>query len=57
MATTENKEPFPYWEDEEPDLDEEEFEFDCGMGSDGLCGYAGSEQCDFECPYRDLKRK
>lgn len=25
----------------------------CGMMPDGLCGQAGSEYCDFECPYRD----
>jgi len=30
-------------------------EFDCGMGRDGLCGKAGSEECDFECPYRNVK--
>lgn len=34
---------------EEPD----EYEaFDCHMGRDGLCGAAGSEDCEFECPYR-----
>jgi len=25
---------------------------DCGMGEDGQCQYAGSEECD-ECPYWD----
>lgn len=29
---------------------EDEWEFDCHMGSDGQCGAAGSEDCDFECP-------
>ena len=29
--------------------DDEEF-FDCHMRSDGQCGAAGSEMCDFECP-------
>lgn len=29
---------------------EDEWEFDCHMGPDGLCGAAGSEDCDFECP-------
>jgi hypothetical protein len=46
--------------EEADDLDdgpeEDEWEFDCGMGRDGLCGKAGSEECDFECPYRDAKR-
>lgn len=23
----------------------------CSMGRDGLCGKAGSEECDFECPF------
>ncbi len=26
--------------------------FDCGMGPDGLCQYAGTEECD-ECPLSD----
>jgi len=30
--------------------DEDELPFDCHMGPDGLCGAAGSEDCDFECP-------
>lgn len=42
---------------DDPDFDEtdedEEWEFDCGMDRDGLCGKAGSEECDFECPFRD----
>lgn len=25
----------------------------CSMNIDGQCGQAGSEYCDFECPYRD----
>jgi hypothetical protein len=38
------------------DWEEDEYEsFDCHMGRDGLCGAAGSEECDFECPYmRDI---
>lgn len=32
----------------------DELEFDCGMDSRGWCRKAGSEECDFECPYRDL---
>lgn len=27
----------------------------CSMHSDGQCGQAGSEYCDFECPFRDEK--
>lgn len=29
----------------------EEIEFDCHMGRDGLCGAAGSEECEFRCPF------
>lgn len=40
----------------DPDyLEDEEDRFDCGKGRDGLCGKAGSEECDFECPYRNEK--
>ena len=31
-------------------------DFDCGMNIQGDCGKTGSEECDWECPYRDLKR-
>jgi hypothetical protein len=42
---------------EDPDFDDDEF-FDCHMGSDGYCGAAGSEDCEFECPIMaDLRRK
>jgi hypothetical protein len=38
--------------------EEEEFwadaEMNCHMHRDGQCGAAGSEYCDFECPFRDL---
>jgi len=30
--------------------------FDCGMVARGNCGKAGSEECDWECPYRNVKR-
>lgn len=33
----------------EPDEYEE---FDCHMDREGHCGAAGSEDCEFECPYR-----
>jgi len=40
--------------DDWDDFDECDFEdeFDCAMMPDGLCGKAGSEECDWECPYR-----
>lgn len=38
--------------DDFDDDDDGELPFDCHMGPDGLCGAAGSEDCDFECPYR-----
>lgn len=41
------------WEDEPED--EDEF-FDCSMGPDGYCGEAGSEWCEFECPFRARQR-
>jgi hypothetical protein len=54
---------YPYgsapWEDsgdeyEGGDNDAEDgFEFDCYQGPDGVCGKAGSSECDLECPYRD----
>lgn len=24
---------------------------DCALGPDGQCGKAGSEECDWDCPY------
>lgn len=45
----------PYYDDE--DFDDAPDEFDpadeCGLMSDGQCLLAGTEWCDFECPYRD----
>ncbi len=32
---------------------DEEFVFDCGMDSHGLCSMAGTEDCD-ECPVREV---
>ena len=37
-------------DDFDSDGDGDEFEFDCQMYSDGQCGAAGSEGCEFECP-------
>ena len=31
----------------------EEAEQDCGLRHDGQCSLAGSEHCDFVCPFRD----
>lgn len=28
-------------------------ELDCGLGGDGQCSLAGSEHCDFCCPFRN----
>lgn len=33
------------------DDDLAEAEMNCGMGPDGFCTLAGTEQCDFECPF------
>jgi hypothetical protein len=43
---------------DEQDEDDGEFDFDCGamygMKGEPLgCGKVGSEECDFECPYRE----
>jgi len=35
------------------DEQDDEEEFDCHLGPDGQCGAAGSEDCDWNCPYRD----
>lgn len=38
----------------EDDESEEDDSFDnCGQLDDGSCMLAGTEYCDFECPYRD----
>ena len=52
----------PDWEamDDSIDDDEDSEEFDCGrydqsapggMWPAGMCRLAGTEECDFECPY------
>ncbi len=39
------------------DAEEDEFErFDCHMDRRGACGKAGSEECEFECPFRRMQR-
>lgn len=55
----------PPYDDWDPDFDPYEDEEDepgeeCGRWMDGRlthsCTKAGSEECDFECPYRDTLR-
>lgn len=42
--------------DDEGDAEEDEFEsFDCHRDRQGYCGKAGSEECEFECPFNRLK--
>ncbi len=40
---------------DEPDFDDEmdEQDFDCGFAPGYGCQLAGTEDCDFDCPYRD----
>lgn len=38
------------------DDEDDGVDFDCGMDRHGNCGKAGSEECDWECPYRNVKR-
>lgn len=43
-----------YFDDDEMSEEEErarEAEMNCSMTSDGLCMQAGSEYCEFECPF------
>lgn len=42
---------YPY--DDDMDDDDDWSELMCSMGPDGQCGQAGSEYCDFDCPYRE----
>ena len=38
-------------EDYDNEPDDDDLEFDCHRGPDGSCGLAGTEECDWECPY------
>ena len=40
------------YDDDAADEDDPDW-FECGLGPDGQCSKAGSEECDFNCPYRD----
>lgn len=42
-----------FYDDEDLVDDLEELDFDCGESSEGGCQYAGTEWCDFECPFHD----
>lgn len=61
-VSTEGADP-SRWSQEDIDADmflerdEEDAEFDCHMGPGGYCGAAGSEWCEFECPYRRDQRR
>jgi hypothetical protein len=48
-----HEEPDDHFMDDDEDDGELEDAVDCHMDpSTGQCGKAGSEECDFECPYR-----
>jgi hypothetical protein len=40
-------------DDGDPFDELDELDMDCGLADDGQCSQAGTEYCDFECPYRD----
>lgn len=44
---------FPVEFDDDDDSDLEDDMIDFQMDPGGFCGKAGSEECEFECPYRD----
>lgn len=39
--------------DDDLDDDLDDLDFDCGERNEGGCQYAGSEWCDFKCPFHD----
>ncbi len=41
-----------YWEDD-GSYEEDDPTDECGLMDDGQCMLAGTEWCDFECPFRD----
>jgi len=43
----------PYDETDDTEWDDDDLIEECGLGDDGQCLLAGTEHCDFECPYRD----
>ncbi len=48
-----------YADDLDPDEDDEmaEAEMNCGQMADGQCMLAGTEYCDWECPFADELRR
>lgn len=59
MANTDFEYEPTNYDDDEPLDEEEEFwaeaEMNCHMHQDGQCGAAGSEYCEFECPFRNME--
>ncbi len=47
-----NGESWADWDAGDP-YNEDDDDFDCGMDKHGACGKAGSEECEFECPYNE----
>jgi hypothetical protein len=43
---------YDYADDMEDDI-YEDARANCGLTDDGTCMLAGTEYCDFECPFRD----
>jgi hypothetical protein len=44
----------PHLDDRRDPDDEDEDDFDCFyIAAEGVCGAAGSEDCEFRCPYRE----
>lgn len=55
MSDTYTGSEFEYDEIDEREDDEAWAELMCSLHSDGQCGAAGSEYCEFECPFRNEK--
>lgn len=49
----EELDPDYYWANDPDDDEDDEESFDCGFIPGYGCQLGGSEECDFECPYRD----
>jgi hypothetical protein len=46
-----------HWYDDDDDYERDEYEDalqECGQVREGGCLMAGTEHCDFECPFRDV---
>lgn len=52
QLTGEDHGPEFYYDDSDEDDEMWEAEMNCSMDRHGQCGQAGSEYCDFECPFR-----